>query len=396
MNDMHREHPTVSQSDTSAAGVEAKGDIRLDARLLLFLAALVPIITAIHAAGDTHFDFGVFYYAAHMVLDGSRHSLYDLSAQRVFQAQFHRPPTQLFYYPPIALIPFLCIAELPIELAFGLWTVASLAVVVWSVSVLARVAGVRYGNLPILLSLAFLPVSTNLAHGQVALLILGAYVLTYSLWRKERLFLGGFVLAIATLKFQLVIGFAAVLLLKRKWRELAGLSAGSALALAISVLITGVSSLRMYPAFVRHSEGGVGSEPSKMANLRGLLSLFGGEHTALLIGLSAVTILWAAYAWKDLDSGFSAAMLAAMLVSYHLNPQDLSLSLVPFFLASRAKILPSSKVPTAAFLILLAPMALAAVNAPYALLAILLAGALVWIGKDTMRHRGVHQEAVSS
>jgi hypothetical protein len=320
-----------------------------------------------------------------MVIGGSRHSLYDLSAQHAFQARFHRPPSQLFYYPPYALIPFLEVAKLPILWAFSLWTALSLLLVVPSVRILASQTGIAYGNWPLLLSIAFMPVALNLAHGQLSILVLAAYVFTHRLWQKGRLFLGGVVLVFAALKFQLVIGFVLVLLLKRKWRELAGFAIGSAILLALSILITGTPSLMAYPGFVQHSEGGIGSEPGNMANWRGLLSLFGPHHIAWLLVLSILTVLYAARAWRSLDRGFSAAVLATMLVSYHLNPQDLSLSLLPFFLTVKARILPPSRIPLCAFFVLFAPIGLAAVGASYAWLAVLLAAALGWIDRTSPR-----------
>jgi len=117
----------------------------------------------------------------------------------------------------------------------------------------------------------------------------------------------------------------------------------------------------------------------------GLAALFGQHHVALLLALSVVTILWAAWAWVDLDRGFSAAILATMLVSYHFNPQDLSLCLVPFFLSRKAGILPGRRLPMFAFLALFAPTGLAAIGAPFALLAVLLAAALWWLGKNALR-----------
>ncbi len=185
------------------------------------------------------------------------------------------------------------------------------------------------------------------------------------------------------MKFQLVIGFVLVLLLKRKWRELGGFAIGSAILLALSILITGIPSLMAYPRFLQHSEGGIGSEPGNMANWRGLLSLFGPDHIAWLLVLSILTVFYAAWAWRSLDRGFSAAVLATMLVSSHFNPQDLSLSLLPFFLAAKAGILPPSRIPLCAFFVLFAPMGLAAVGVSYAWLAILLAAALGWIGRTT-------------
>ncbi|MBV8808093.1 MAG: hypothetical protein JO033_05415 [Acidobacteriaceae bacterium] len=66
-----------------------------------------------------------------------------------------------------------------------------------------------------------------------------------------------------------------------------------------------------------------------MACWRGLVSLLGPHHAFLVAKISLLTILFAARLWQDVDTGFCAAILAAMLVSYHFSPQDLSLFLIP-------------------------------------------------------------------
>ena len=157
------------------------------------------------------------------------------------------------------LVPFVPLALLPLPLAFAVWTILSLALLVWSVRYLANHVGLRYANWPILLSLAFMPVASNLGNGQLSLIVLGAYVLTYSLWRKGRLFLGGLVLAITDFKFQLVVGFFAILLIRRKWHQVLGFLSGSAVFATVSVLTTGLPTLLRYPRFVRQTEGGLGS-----------------------------------------------------------------------------------------------------------------------------------------
>lgn len=352
--------------------------MRVDRTLLVVLFCVVAAVAVAHQAGDAHFDFGVFYYAAHMVLEGARHALYDLPTQRAFQAQFHRPTELLFCHPPFVVIPFLAIVWLPIEIAFILWTIASLTLLVLCVRTLAKHAGLRYGNWPILLSLAFMPVASCLGHGQLSLVVLAAYVLTYSLWRQGHFFLGGVALSIAEFKFQLVVGFIAVLLVKRRWRELTGFAAASAAFLGISILITGVPGLLRYPAFLLHGGGDVGSEPDKMANWRGLLSLRSSDHPIAIAILSVLTILFAARLWQDLDIGFCAAVLATMLVSYHFGPQDLSLFLIPAFLATRIGF-PKKKLLQLALAALFIPETLAIFGGYYALLAIPLALCLCWI-----------------
>ena len=112
--------------------------IRMDGKLLFVLFGVVVAVAAAHQAWDAYFDFGIFYYAAHMVLDGARQSLYDLPTQRAFEIQFHRPVGFFFCHPPAARIPFLPIARLPMEVAFIILTVASVALLVLSVRILAR------------------------------------------------------------------------------------------------------------------------------------------------------------------------------------------------------------------------------------------------------------------
>jgi hypothetical protein len=354
----------------------------VDIRLLLFFSAVAVIVLAVHSAAEAHFDFGVFYYAARMVLEKSGHALYSLEAQRIFQARFHRPSSQLFYGLPCSLIPYLPIAVLPIQIAFAAWTVISLALVHSSVRFLEIQSKLNSGNWPIILSVAFTPVAICLVHGQLSIMILAIYVLTYAQWFRGRRFWGGVVLAVALLKFQLVVGFVAVLLLKRKWRELAGFFSGAVVMLALSSWMAGIPALVAYPKFVRLSEGGFGSEPANMASLRGFLSLFGSNHLALVFALSILAILFAAWSWKDLDRGFSAGILAAILTSYHCNPQDLSLCLIPFFLLVKTGLLTQQRMDHVVMLSLFTPMLLAAIGLPFALLAPVLAASLWWLCKN--------------
>lgn len=368
---------------TELAG--AATGLRAQAGLWFFLLVALAVVVAIHQAARAHYDFGTFYYAAHMVTGGARHQLYDLSAQRAWQARYHRPATQLFYYPPLAVLPYLLVSWLPMLPAFVLWTALSLLLLMVCVRKLSQLAGVAYGNWPLLLSLAFLPTAACLAHGQVSILIVAVYLATYLLWRDGRRFLGGLVLSVATLKFQLVAGFVAALLLRRKWRELGGFACGAAICAGLSVWMTGKRALMAYPVFVRQSEGGVGSEPRNMANWRGLVGLVAHHPLAWVVVLSLVTVAWAARAWVNLEIGFSAALLAALLVSYHMNPQDLTLALLPFFLCRRSAAMPARWLVPVAFAMVLAPVVLLASGAPFALLGILAAAALGMVGWTAMR-----------
>jgi hypothetical protein len=376
---------TQDGTDSPQSTRNSEPRLHLEAGLIVFLALVLAVFVAVHHYLDARFDFGVFYYAAHMVLDGSRHALYDAGVQHVFQARFHRPPAMLFRNPPFALIPMLAIAWLPMLAAFAVWTAISFALLYLSLKVLEIETAAVFGNWPLLLSLAYVPVMASLLHGQFSLVILAAYVFAYAQWRKGRSFWGGAILSIATLKVQLVLGFVVVLLLKRKWKELGGFAVGCAALFGISVLIAGLQATLSYPAFLLHGEGNLANEFANMANWHGLLYLLHIDRPWLELVLSILTIAWAARAWKDLDRGFAAAMLAAMLVSYHFNPQDLALTLAPFYLCVKTGLLPRKRIPVVVLLALLVTMIMVVCYAPLSLLAIALAAALWWIGKDAPR-----------
>jgi len=354
---------------------------------LIFFAIVFAVLLLVHRAGDSHYDFGVFYYAARMVNAGAGSQLYDLSAQHAWQAALGRPASQLFYYPPYSLLPFLPLAVLPIAWAYAAWTALSLALLAWNVKVLAVYAQAESSNWPWLLALAFMPVATCLAHGQLSLVVLTGFVLTHAALVRGKPFAAGLLLTLAAFKFQLVAGFVAVLFLRRKWTALAGLLCGAAALLAISLLIGGTQVLAGYGAFVIRSEGGVGSEPENMANWRGLATLFTAHPLAVVLVLSLATVLWAARAWTSLDRGFSAAMLATLLTSYHANPQDLLLCMVPFCFCLKEGMIPVRRAELVVCLVLLAPMALAAARLPYALLALPIAGAVGLLGVQRATRR---------
>ena len=331
--------PELDARRGAESGMERqpRGSVRLNTGLVVFLGAVVTVVALAHQAAPSRFDFGVYYYAARMVWEGAGGLLYDVNAQHAFQLRYGRPPNLFFNYPAFALLPFLPLALLPPLAAFIAWTICSVGLLTAAIKSLCYRTGLHYDNWPLLLSVAFMPVASSLGHGQLSILVLAAYAWCYALWSDGRRFTGGMVLALATFKIQLVGGFLAVLLMKRKWRELSGFSIACLPLLLISDLIVGLPGLLKFPRFLVECEAARRVNVMKMANLRGLVTLvFGeGDHIATVVILSIAVLLLAALAWKDLDTGFSAGILASMLVSYHFYPQDLSLILIPLFLAAK-------------------------------------------------------------
>jgi len=144
-------------------------------------------------------------------------------------------------------------------------------------------------------------------------------------------------------------------------------------------MMTGIQALHQYPNFALHAELPLNELPHK-ANWQGLLSFINQQGSIWVALLSILTIIWAARAWTNLERGFCAASLAAMLVSYHISPQHLSLAIVPFFVAVNAGILKRERVPMFTAIGMGILLLFMMVQIPMALFALVLAAALVWVG----------------
>ena len=366
-------------------------DSRIDRPLIFFLAAVLLLVTGIHLTGwqfllgspsqrhtmpGAQFDFGVYRYAARMIVDGQGHSLYDMNLQRDYQTRYRGTQYSFFNYPPYSLLPFLPLARLPLPLAFMLWTGVNLALIVGVIAALCRRLGMNQGNWPVLATLAFMPVWAALVNGQLSILTLAGFTWSYALWQDKRRMAGGAALGLAAFKPQLVAGFVCILLLQKRWRELAGFSLVCLPLAVVSVVLVGVGGLLRYPSFIRQAEQPMpGLEPAKMANIRGLMSLFSRvEHPWAVILVSIALLILAAWLWNDSGSGFAIAVCASALVSYHFFPSDLAMAVLPLFLAVPQ--LPARSAQVLVALALTAPVLLAGWG--FAWLALGLLALLVW------------------
>ncbi len=125
----------------------------------------------------------------------------------------------------------------------------------------------------------------------------------------------------------------------------------AALALAVfSAAISGWSVFLIYPRFLLHlkAQPFAGIVPPVMANFRGLIYLFfhSDQSSGAVVSLSllcAAALIMTLLGWKKMgqdnedgfDLAFANTVIFALLVSYHLNPHDLSLALLPVALLFR-------------------------------------------------------------
>ena len=140
----------------------------------------------------------------------------------------------------------------------------------------------------------------------------------------------GILLSLALVKFQIVIPVISLLAVRRGWKLLVGFSvAGTVLMLQF-----GIAILKGFAGAVLHATHADESAP--WPNLRGIVyGLTGADHFAATVALSLAIMRIAVYFVRRSDHYFAVAILAALLVSYHLHLHDLTLLLIPLAAARK-------------------------------------------------------------
>lgn len=363
-------------------------------------------------------DFSEFYAAAQMVRQGLGRDLYDLRTQAEFQSRV--APVQVFYnHPPFETLVFLPLTYCGYRAAYMLWTLISVGMLAGAARLIESRAHVsatifRYTRIPVdfglvfIVFLTFAPVTTCLLLGQDSMLMLLIYSLVFVLLQSGAEFRAGCVLACGLFKFQLIVPFILILLLRRKWAAARGFGLAGILLVLTSIGVSGIQVLSAYPRFLLFESSHrqvAGFAPEYMPNIRGGLHLLIGERLGspmfgTLVALISALVLWlVARKWRDEQLGlsFAAALLATLLVSYHLYNYDLTLLLLPIAvlggeLARRERRLQSQPALATALVILFVPPLhrFLLLHSLYALMAIPIAGlfcTVLWLMRSGIPSR---------
>ncbi|MHB1699031.1 MAG: glycosyltransferase family 87 protein [Acidobacteriaceae bacterium] len=289
-------------------------------------------------------DLRPFYAAGAIVRSGQVSRLYDYDYQRQVQDALVGPRAGAlpFLYPPFAALLFVPLSLLPYRDAFFVQAAANLALL-FAASLLLRPWLPALGQrsralLPALYGCLF-AVSVALMQGQISFVLLVICCGSYALLRRGSSFLAGLVLSLALMKFQLALPVFLLFLVWRRWRFVRGFVAGAACAAGVSWAMVGSAGLATYwsslfgiasqsAANAAAAKVRYGMSPSEMPNLHGLAyGLSQGAHWGqwLNVVLCVLVLVWAARQ----SASMLVALPAAMLVSYHMQPHDLTLLLLP-------------------------------------------------------------------
>ena len=219
------------------------------------------------------------------------------------------------------------ISWLPYGIAWPLFCFTCLACVLWFV--------IRFqadcAALPLYASF-FIPVAAFIPQGQdtpLLLLFAGAAILQM---RKGRDFLAGLLLAMCAIKFHLFLLVPVMLLIKRRWRILAGGTTGTLVLFLLGLAFAGTNSTGRYVQTL--GDPWINFATDMMPNLHGLASTLGASlpaETALVV-LVIGAFLWICFRAQNYEVLFAISLLCGLLVSYHSGLGDQILLLLVFVL----------------------------------------------------------------
>jgi Glycosyltransferase family 87 len=288
-------------------------------------------------------DFSVTYLGARMVHDGRGAQLYDLTEQIKLRSELYRDPNPLIYeHPPFEALLLSPLAAFPYKTAYLIWGL--LNAVIWlGLPFLLRPYVPVPKNWIVYLALwmIFAPLGVALFQGQSSLILLLCYALAYIFGKKRKELLAGICLGLGLFKFQFVIPFALVLLLRKKWRFVGGIALCAAVFGLLSLVAVGWSGSVSYAHFLLS----IGSNPQNvsygsavdMPTLHGfayalLGRLVGGKFLSVIVAACSLSlIVFTAVRWsraerggKSADLAFAAAIVVSLMTGLHMFTHDFS------------------------------------------------------------------------
>jgi hypothetical protein len=311
----------------------------------LLLAGYATLWSGVSPTDVSRSDFTSFYVGGTLLREGQGAAIYDPALQAALHASLTAPlpgGNLPFVNPPAAALVFAPITLLPLAAAYRTWQAIQLLMLVAALLIAARFAPwparLRRGGIAGATVLAALAGTGTLALGLLGqwdgLSALGLAA-AYALWRRDRPFSGGAVLAGCVLlaKPHLAFGLAALVLAWRDRRVLAGAVCAVAVLGVVSLATVGPAGIDSFIASVRDDAG-----RWPLASMLGFTGLTGswlgdGAVATVIAAAGSVAALAGcvvvgrrlARDRQALEPCVALAMALSLLASPHLLAQDLVL-----------------------------------------------------------------------
>jgi hypothetical protein len=319
----------------------------------IVLAHYVQVWAVVPAPLAPTSDYAGTYVASTLIRSGHAAEIYDGALEQQALVDSGAPVSHddiPFENPPAAAVIALPFSVLGAGAAWRAWSLLQLALMVFSLVLVARVAPwpETLPRLPrvaiVLVALAGFGTGLLFLEGQWDGVSVLGLACAYAFWRRDRPGAAGFALGFtaAIAKPQLVIGIAAYMIGRRDWRAVLGALLGAAVSVAIGVIGAGPGSLGSFLSAIAMPSN---SPTAQMQGTSGLFgSLLGHASGVFLLAVAAGIAAAAVAGWlgtvahrrRDLfEPSLCAAVTLSLFASPHLLGHDLTL-LAPVLVAGMA------------------------------------------------------------
>jgi hypothetical protein len=232
-----------------------------------------------------------------------------------------RPQFYAFLLSPLARFPqhtaFLVWIGIQVSLLFACWT--------WAV--------LRFGADALILGALSLPCCLGISYGQDCVLMLAIAVGGYALAKKKSYWAAGAVLALALIKFHLILFLAPAMLLGRRWKMFGGFVGMGTALIGWCYLLGGQQGLEMYAAMLRNKE--LNAAPEPMIGIQGMLANLHADFDVLRIVLALVALIATGFVLRErqpLWRWMSLAITASLFAAPHAYGFDAGIMVLPIWL----------------------------------------------------------------
>ena len=221
----------------------------------LLLAALAIAIAGIFfllrsAVGNPQRtpDFVGFYTAGTILRQGSARNLYDLALQHKIQRDL-APHGQFlpFDHAPFEAVLFEPLSHITLTQAFMVWSALNLVLLALVIFLIRRTGYSLEGeNYLAWVAAWFLPVAEAIAVGQDSIFLALVFLMAFLALKKKHDFVAGLALGAGLYRFEVILPFLFIFLLRKRGKVLAGFLSACAVAFLASLAVVGWSGLRDY------------------------------------------------------------------------------------------------------------------------------------------------------
>jgi hypothetical protein len=286
-------------------------------------------------------DFVQFYAMGAAVAQDPSAPLYDVDRLHRVQVALvpaSAPEQYLPVYPPQTWLLFVPLTALPFGVAAVMWTAILIAGYAWVVRAtwLTVADAIPDGRFVAYAAAAFPPFWNLVINGQNTIVPLAAFFLAWRALAAGHRVRAGIALGLLFFKPTFGLALAAIVLLRREWRLLAGLLAMAVVQCAAIALTVGLSSIGDYVAFmwrVAAVEHLVEPDPFELHSLRAVAKLAPGWLATVIWLLASGGVIERTWrVWRGhmpLEVRMGLLVTASVLASPHLFLYDAAVLILP-------------------------------------------------------------------